>query len=1107
MSRVKSRKVKVDIDYRVFHETGRKVLKVPSSLVMNTSRERLVIREMTCVEDIEEFFATNDLEELDNVEDLEEYLATLAEISKEFRYVHAELKFILEDEYGAGYAVSKLHLEKIRKFIKEGKCKKKKLKKNEGRAIDDNKLALEKKKLLSEEDYLLDRLTRNLKGIDPVAMVAVNEADHAIFKLETLFEDYLKLQCNLKVVCGDGYEDEFAERVRTNTGFVNGKILECNNRMKEILDARKEAEAKIVADEEERVWIEREEMNKKVVEEQKEELLLAKHTSMEIELRCTQLLNKFKTKPTTLGDHQLLEVSKKLGDLDTEFGDILSKITSFAKYASSVEIKDIFKSLETRRQIVSDMKTAYIDEVHAEVLLRDVSDEKLKCASTLKFELPKFQGYESEMDIYTFKSKFVKLVQPNVQKTFWADTLKLNYLRDPVLSLLQKIEDIEKIWIKLLDSYGNVRLLLKNKLSGLENFGGLYKVRGDAKVISVISGVINSMIELSELAESHNLENELYYGGGVEKVLDLLGDVREKKILKENLNSDLGRKEEWEKLVKFLREELKLREKYLLHEKSKTCFGIEPKIPLKRKEHLSDLANSYNNDVFPEQGKPLCHLCGKNDHMSYVSPYSQRRCVSYLACKTFVEKSPLERLKLLEGKGLCYQCLTPGAKIDHAKNCNEIYCCKDQSHFKHDKKYHILVCDRHKHKTENSILLEKFKTKVIAKFINDLPPFSKNIKISFHCDANIASIHTGLESDSGFDTTGKGIFMFQRISLGNETFNVFYDSGCGDLCVKKSAIDKLVAMGRACQLFPGPIILSGVGDNKTICDHGVYKISLPLPNGENAVMSGICLDTVTSSFPSYPLGVAEEEIREDCLKRNGRGFNRKIPKCPQIVGGETDIMIGITYNKYFPMEIHRMPTGLAIYESRFPGADGAKGIIAGPHPSFSLGNSLFNIFGQNYYSHETIVYNRQFRLGLNVPMLGTRKVCESVDSDLDFEPSLDTLTSPIRSECHAARTPPVCKTFEMVEKAGTEISYRCMDCRNCKECKKSDRIESISIEEEVEQAVIERSVEVDVSKGRTVAKVPFMKNPVLRLRPNQGLAIKVYQAQIRNLVKNPMDME
>ena len=50
--------------------------------------------------------------------------------------------------------------------------------------------------------------------------------------------------------------------------------------------------------------------------------------------------------------------------------------------------------------------------------------------------------------------------------------------------------------------------------------------------------------------------------------------------------------------------------------------------------------------------------------------------------------------------------------------------------------------------------------------------------------------------------------MLQQISITGHTFNLFYDSGCGALVCKKSAIDKLMSIVRAKQEKPGPIVLS-----------------------------------------------------------------------------------------------------------------------------------------------------------------------------------------------------------------------------------------------------------------------------------------------------------
>ena len=100
-------------------------------------------------------------------------------------------------------------------------------------------------------------------------------------------------------------------------------------------------------------------------------------------------------------------------------------------------------------------------------------------------------------------------------------------------------------------------------------------------------------------------------------------------------------------------------------------------------------------------------------------------------------------------------------------------------------------------------------------------------------------------------------------------FNLFYDSGCGDLVCKKSAIDRLASLGRTSREIPGPVTLSGVGDKKTISQDGIYKITLRLWDGKEVSMSGVCLDKVTAGFPTSTLKSAEKDIREHHQKFGG----------------------------------------------------------------------------------------------------------------------------------------------------------------------------------------------------------------------------------------------
>ena len=110
----------------------------------------------------------------------------------------------------------------------------------------------------------------------------------------------------------------------------------------------------------------------------------------------------------------------------------------------------------------------------------------------MKIELPKFKVYYSEMNIYTFRSEFKKLIEPNVQRGLWSDYLKKNCLAGAAYNLVSKIEEIDDIWGKLIEVYGNTRLLFQNKISSLERFSNLEKLKDDEKIAFTISSMLMS---------------------------------------------------------------------------------------------------------------------------------------------------------------------------------------------------------------------------------------------------------------------------------------------------------------------------------------------------------------------------------------------------------------------------------------------------------------------------------------------------------------------------------------------------------------------------------------------------------------------------------------
>ena len=63
-----------------------------------------------------------------------------------------------------------------------------------------------------------------------------------------------------------------------------------------------------------------------------------------------------------------------------------------------------------------------------------------------------------------------------------------------------------------------------------------------------------------------------------------------------------------------------------------------------------------------------------------------------------------------------------------------------------------------------------------------------------------------------------------------------------------------------------------------------------------------------------------------------------------------------------------------------------------------------------------------------------------------------------------------------------------------------------SIQEEVEQNIIDCSVEVDIGQGMTSSALPFVvSNPDLKLVPNGKSTLKIYKNQITMLDRMPAD--
>ena len=155
----------------------------------------------------------------------------------------------------------------------------------------------------------------------------------------------------------------------------------------------------------------------------------------------------------------------------------------------------------------------------------------------------------------------------------------------------------------------------------------------------------------------------------------------------------------------------------------------------------------------------------------------------------------------MKTKKLCTACLYPGAKVGPKHRCYYLnYCCPHESHTGVGK-IHVLLCEMHKKESANVAILEKFKERFVKNCKATLPQYSKTLS----CFSESVSVAKGGKSLNNFgnlqsepDIAESAIFQLQTIGVEEEvTLNIFFDNGCGNMIVRKSAIDKLKTLGRA----------------------------------------------------------------------------------------------------------------------------------------------------------------------------------------------------------------------------------------------------------------------------------------------------------------------
>ena len=507
------------------------------------------------------------LKEMDS-DELEEKLSETTELGKNFRHVHVEIKSLMDEGYEEAYPEYKDESDRVRNFIRDIK---KRLKEKTSDAKNSKSAEL-KSSFLIEEAIFSERVDRELKNFEVQTIEDTADLKEGCTRFDSLLTDYYSLLSRAKIALKNDFEMDLKDVFDVIFSKITSRLHEMKIKIKHLNDQKEQSEY------EEKLRNEKE-AHESFIGEKKFQI---KIISQEIKSRCEELVSKCDvTGLPTLSDQEIFGRWKNVDKIDSEMRKIFDKLSDLTKLASVCgdEREEMLDEPQKDKNEMLKARNEYTKQLFFIVHDRELTEEKLKHTSGMDINLSVFSGYESKMDIFTFRSEFEKLIQPTTLKRYWVDILKKKYLSGPALILVDKTDIISDVWKKLIEAYGNIKLLLQNKMGSVDKLQNLEKISGDEKLGNAIAKIINTMTDLSNLAETHNLECKLYIGGGLEKIFNVIGETRERKFLQENIDLEsttgattsdsevLAEKTTWEALKKFLQKELALCEKLTLMQK------------------------------------------------------------------------------------------------------------------------------------------------------------------------------------------------------------------------------------------------------------------------------------------------------------------------------------------------------------------------------------------------------------------------------------------------------------------------------------------------------------------------------------------------------------
>ena len=318
--------------------------------------------------------------------------------------------------------------------------------------------------LAIDESTIADDIADYIDENEVEDATSISEIEGKINKIEQLRTSYRKKHKELKLMLGSKYGEVYEKDHDKKLSSVKEYIKKANHFKKEMVEHKSKADIKLEASK----------IRSKVF------------LFEEVEATIKSLYGKFTVNITDMNDDEI-------SDRKNEFPKQLQKLENLSKMVHDI-LECSESAMENRINDIMDMyrkinklKKSHSPCIDDEMRKREITKQQLFNESKLRINLPKFSGYESKVDIYTFQSEFLKVHKRTTPTRMMPDILKNNLLEGSALSLIHSVNDIDEIWARLKAAYGDPKLLLKRKLAEIGKINNLWKIRDTEKIVEALN--------------------------------------------------------------------------------------------------------------------------------------------------------------------------------------------------------------------------------------------------------------------------------------------------------------------------------------------------------------------------------------------------------------------------------------------------------------------------------------------------------------------------------------------------------------------------------------------------------------------------------------------